>query len=48
MLGKQCSCGQWHDTQGTLDEPIRQWNVMAVLFVIACFGAMGIAWVAWP
>jgi hypothetical protein len=18
MLGKQCSCGQWHDTQGTL------------------------------
>jgi hypothetical protein len=44
MLGKRCSCGQWHDTQGTLAEPIPRWNVLARAFVIGCFALMGAAY----
>lgn len=43
MLGKRCSCGQWHDTEGTLDEPIRNWNVLEVGFALLCIALMGAA-----
>jgi hypothetical protein len=42
MLGKRCSCGKWHDTEGTLSEPIRKCNVIAAL-VIGSAVAFGLA-----